>query len=98
MAELQLDYEMLGQLMVNQIRAKAPKVTGNLARNIRFNGVGFGDVWGHITIDVPYASFVNYGKIVHPNSKKLSKDYLFVEKSIKQVLKIALERYGGQVK
>jgi hypothetical protein len=93
-----MNYEELGLNILNQVRARTPKVSGNLARNTRFFNTGFGDVWGHLVVETPYAQFVNYGYQNHPNSRKLRNDYLYIEKSINQVLKIALKGVGADVK
>lgn len=92
-----IEYQMLGQGIVSEIRSATPKVSGNLAFNTRFYGTGFGDIWGHIVIDTPYAAFVDYGHITHPNSKKLSKDYLYVEKAINRSLRIYMRKKGLKV-
>lgn len=93
-----LDYQALAMEIVSQIRKRTPKVTGNLTRSTKYYTVGVGDIWGHIVIDAPYAQFVDYGHLDHPRSVKLERDYLYVEKSINQILRIAVRRFGGTIR
>ncbi len=92
---MEMDYEQLMIGIVNNMRARAPKVSGNLANSIQYSITASSGIWGVISIDTPYSRFVNYGYINHPNSTKLSRDYLFVEKAIKNELKNVLYKYGG---
>lgn len=95
---MELDYQSMMVGIANSIRARAPRVSGNLAMNVKAYATGSGDEIGVISIEVPYASFVNYGYLTHPNSSKLRKDYLFVENAIRNELKILVSKYGGYIK
>lgn len=95
----QLDYELMCQGIVNNIRARAPKVTRNLVRHTNFIAYKTGNMIGKITLDTEYARFVNYGYLTHPRSYKLKSDYMFVEKAINNELKnIVFKNGGGYVK
>lgn len=99
----ELDYEEMCLGIVNELRARAPYVSGNLRSSIKYFGTKSGSIMGRIEIggegqdgkQVEYAQFVNYGHLTHPNSKKLKRDYLFVEKGIRAELKNLVARYGG---
>lgn len=91
----QLDYELMCQGIVNDIRARAPKVTRNLVRHTTFIAMKTGNMIGKITLDTNYANFVNYGYLTHPRSYKLKSDYMFVEKTINNQLKNLVFKYGG---
>lgn len=100
---MDLDYEMMMLGIVNEIRKRAPVVSGNLKSSIKMVGYKEGSIFGKIEIGgdtgtgkkVEYAQFVNYGYLVHSNSKKLQRDYLFVENGIKKQLRILVGKYGG---
>lgn len=91
----QLDYELMCQGIVNDIRARAPKVTRNLVRHTTFTALKTGNIIGKITLDTEYAQFVNYGYLTHPRSYKLKNDFMFVEKSLINQLKNLVTKYGG---
>ena len=76
------------------LQANLPKVTGQMTRKTRAISTWGNDVIGEIIIEVPYATFVNYGFKKHPNSKKLKRDYKIVETTIKHSLKV---RAGGNI-
>ena len=93
-----LDYGLIMQSITANVRAHAPYRTGYLRSSIRFSvsaNAGNEDVFGKLSIDADYSSFVNYGYVTHPNSRKLKRDYLFVEKSIKNSLKNMMYKMGG---
>lgn len=102
-----MDYELMIQGIINNIRGRAPYISGNLKSSIKSVAYKNGSIWGKIEIGgetpdgkkVDYARFVNYGHLTHPNSAKLAKDYLFVEQGIRAELKnIVLKEGGGYVK
>ena len=91
-----LDYEMIMQSVTNNIRARAPYKTGALKSSIKFIASDTSsEMFGKIDIDVPYATFVDYGYLTHPKSSKLKRDYLFVEKGIRNALKVIVNKSGG---
>lgn len=100
---MELDYELMCMGILRGITARAPKPghapgtksTGNLVRNTKYIAMGEGSIFGKITIDVLYAQFVDYGYLEHENSRLLKKDYLFVEKGIRDELKNLVTKYGG---
>ena len=100
---MELDYGLMIQGIVNAVRERAPKPghapgsqsKGNLVRNIKYIVYKDEPTWGRLTIDVPYARFVDYGKLQYPNSSLLDKDYLFVENGLRAELKNILTKYGG---
>ena len=77
--------------VVADLKANLPKVTGNMTRNTRAYATWGQEVIGHIEISVPYARFVNYGFERYPNSKKLSRDYNIVERTIKNSINARME-------
>lgn len=99
----ELDYELMLLGIVNAIRTRAPKPghapgsksKGNLVRNVKYIAYKDGPIWGKLTIDVPYAQFVDYGHLIYPNSRLLNKDYLFVENGLRAELKNIVAKYGG---
>lgn len=100
---MQLDYETMCLGILAAVRARAPKPghapgsksTGNLVRNIKYMAMGNGSIFGKLSIDVPYAQFVDYGHLQYPNSALLDKDYLFVENGLKNELQNLVKKYGG---
>lgn len=89
-----MDYEAIVTEIQANLQASTPYKSGNLKASTRLLS-SYGDTWAIIKIDTPYASFVNYGALEHPNSAKLNKDYMYVENSLRNSLKILVERYGG---
>lgn len=85
------EWIMLLQGIVSDLQANLPKVTGNMTRNTKAISTWGNAIIGEIVIDVPYANFVNYGYTKHPNSKKLQRDYMIVEATIKNSIKARTE-------
>lgn len=85
------EYTMLMQGIIADLQANLPKVSGNMVRNTRLI-ISFNQpISSKIEIDVPYATFVNYGYLEHPNSKKLARDYEIVERTIKNSINARTE-------
>ena len=88
------------KLCKSSLVAGVPKVTGRMARSIaiyNMSAVNSKEV-AKIVIDVPYARYVNYGYLNHPNSAKLRSDYLLIERIIRNSLRASCSRYGGVVR
>lgn len=93
------DWVLILNGVTADLKASMPKVTGNLVRNIRaYNSYGKGDVLGRISIEVPYATFVNYGYENHQKSEKLKRDYKLVEKTIKNSINARMAIFKGEAK
>ena len=79
--------------LVSVIKQYTPVVTGNLKSSVQFIrmtddgfvvGVGIKKTGMAGSSPANYASFVNYGYLKHPKSKKLKRDYRFVERAVAQ--------------
>lgn len=77
--------------MVSCIKQFTPVVTGNLKSSVQFVrmthdgfivGVGIKKTGMAGANPALYAAYVNYGYRNNPKSKKLKRDYMFVEKAI----------------
>lgn len=98
MDDIQKENIVIGCLF--DLIAKLPKVTGNMVSKTAAyftHGTKTGE-FAKITIEVPYAQFVNYGFENHPHSKKLSRDYMIVENTLKNSLRARTGIMGGTVK
>ena len=98
MDEIQKENIVIGCLF--DLIAKLPKVTGNMVSKTAAyitHGTKIGE-FAKITIQVPYAQFVNYGFENHPHSKKLGRDYMIVEHTLRNSLRARIGIIGGIVK
>lgn len=93
------DIDLLINQVASEIESRIPVVTGNLLRNTEIIKTGNSQgVIAKVVLNTEYAAFVNYGYKTHPNSIKLANDYMFVERAIKQALRLYMAKYGGIVK
>lgn len=85
--------EMEARSLISCIKQHTPVVTGNLKASIQFVrmttdgfvvAVGIKKTGMSGASPSAYASFVNYGHEIYPKSKKLRRDYKFVEHGIQQ--------------
>lgn len=88
-------------LLKTSLSNNLPYVSGRMRSSVKaYAGVNINDsnqVLGTMTIEVPYAKFVNYGFVDHPNSIKLKRDYKIVERTLTNTLRAIYQSKGATV-